>query len=238
MKDRKKKIFKISVDEYVKSAKPVGSDAICKKYKLGVSPATVRNELSILEEEGLLYQPHTSAGRVPTNKGFRIFADDIMDEMTKDFEELFDARKLFDFDTTETGLFEEVADTIARKSGMLGMAGSFTSGKVARSGMDKLFAQPDFFSHKDFREMGETLERMEKHFFDVVESLFKDSDVCFKVFVGEENPFGRSSHFSFMVSRCSPGKDKGVMMLMGPKRMQYKKNARLLSGLKHFIEEQ
>jgi heat-inducible transcriptional repressor len=238
MKDRKKKIFKISVDEYVKSAKPVGSDAICKKYKLGVSPATVRNELLSLEEEGLLYQPHTSAGRVPTNKGFRMFADEIMDEMAGDFNDFFDARGLFDFDRADVGLFEEVADAIAQKSGMLGMAGSFTSGKVARSGMDKLFAQPDFFSHEDFREMGETLEHMEKHFFEVAESLFKDDNSCFKVFVGEENPFGRSGHFSFMVSRCSPKKDKGIMMLMGPKRMQYKKNARLLSGLKHFIEEQ
>src|SRR6266576_1596418 len=73
--DRRRKLLRFIIDEYVTTAQPVGSSALVEKYGLPVSPATIRNEMAALEDEGYIAQPHTSAGRVPTDKGYRLFVD-------------------------------------------------------------------------------------------------------------------------------------------------------------------
>jgi len=74
---RRLEILKAIVDEYVATQEPVGSKALAENHKLGVSPATIRNEMAVLEEEGLITQPHTSAGRIPTDLGYRVFVDQL-----------------------------------------------------------------------------------------------------------------------------------------------------------------
>ena len=73
--DRRLEILRAIVDEYVETQEPVGSKAIADKRALGISPATIRNEMAVLEEEGFITQPHTSAGRIPTDLGYRLFVD-------------------------------------------------------------------------------------------------------------------------------------------------------------------
>lgn len=73
--DRRLEILRAIVDEYVETQEPVGSKAIAEKRALGISPATIRNEMAVLEEEGFIAQPHTSAGRIPTDRGYRLFVD-------------------------------------------------------------------------------------------------------------------------------------------------------------------
>ena len=75
--DRKAAILKAVVEEYIQTAQPVGSGAVSRIPELSVSSATVRNEMGFLEREGSLAQPHTSAGRIPTDKGYRFFVDSI-----------------------------------------------------------------------------------------------------------------------------------------------------------------
>ena len=73
--DRRLEILRAIVDEYVQTQEPVGSRAIAEKHMVGISPATIRNEMAVLEGEGLITQPHTSAGRIPTDLGYRRFVD-------------------------------------------------------------------------------------------------------------------------------------------------------------------
>lgn len=73
--ERKLAVLRAIVEDYVSTEEPVGSKALVDRHKLGVSPATVRNDMAVLEEEGFIHQPHTSAGRVPTDKGYRLFVD-------------------------------------------------------------------------------------------------------------------------------------------------------------------
>ena len=73
--DRKLAVLRAIVEDYVATEEPVGSKALVERHSLGVSPATVRNDMAALEEEGYIHQPHTSAGRVPTDKGYRLFVD-------------------------------------------------------------------------------------------------------------------------------------------------------------------
>lgn len=80
--DRKSKVLQAIIEDYVSTAEPVGSRTIARKYHLGVSPATIRNEMSDLEELGFLEQPHTSAGRVPSDRGYRYYVDCLMQSKT------------------------------------------------------------------------------------------------------------------------------------------------------------
>ena len=77
MPGRQLEILKAIVDEYVATEEPVGSKTLAARSGLGVSPATIRNEMAMLEDAGLITQPHTSAGRIPTNKGYRVFVDQL-----------------------------------------------------------------------------------------------------------------------------------------------------------------
>src|SRR5687768_18078216 len=73
--DRRLDVLRAIVEDYVATQEPVGSKALVDRHNLGVSPATIRNDMAVLEEEGYIAQPHTSAGRIPTDKGYRLFVD-------------------------------------------------------------------------------------------------------------------------------------------------------------------
>src|SRR5687767_1402520 len=73
--DRKLEVLRAIVEDYVSTHEPVGSKALVERHNLGVSPATIRNDMATLEDEGYITQPHTSAGRIPTDKGYRLFVD-------------------------------------------------------------------------------------------------------------------------------------------------------------------
>lgn len=79
LNDRKITILQAIIHDYIQTAEPVGSRTLSKKYDLGISPATIRNEMSDLEELGFLKQPHTSAGRIPSDKAYRLYVDDLME---------------------------------------------------------------------------------------------------------------------------------------------------------------
>ena len=79
LSDRRQRVLAALIEEYVARAIPVGSRTLTERYGLGVSPATIRNELSMLEDEGYISQPHTSAGRIPTDYGYRTFVDNLIE---------------------------------------------------------------------------------------------------------------------------------------------------------------
>src|SRR5690625_3437804 len=80
LNDQKRRVLQALTDDYIETAEPVGSRNLARRHRLGVSPATVRNEMADLEEAGYLHQPHTSAGRVPSDKGYRYYVDELMDK--------------------------------------------------------------------------------------------------------------------------------------------------------------
>lgn len=103
--DRQKQILSAIVNDYIVSAEPVGSRSISKRGDVGVSPATIRNEMSDLEEMGFLEQPHTSAGRIPSHKGYRYFVDHLIQQQDLREEDLqliklFFAEKLYEAEET------------------------------------------------------------------------------------------------------------------------------------------
>lgn len=117
MDERKQRILRAIIEDYVKSAEPVGSRTIAKNYNLGISPATVRNEMSDLEEQGYLEQPHTSSGRIPSTKGYRLYVDSMMHQGPVPFEDAERIRSLWDISRGEsTELFLNMAKLISQVS--------------------------------------------------------------------------------------------------------------------------
>jgi len=91
LSDRRRRVLKALVEEYIRSGQPVGSKHLVERYRLGCSPATVRNELSALEETGYVYQPHVSSGRVPTDSGYRTFVDSLLESELEPSEDAIEA---------------------------------------------------------------------------------------------------------------------------------------------------
>ncbi|MGL5820638.1 MAG: heat-inducible transcriptional repressor HrcA [Sarcina sp.] len=113
--ERKLKILQAIISDYIATGEPVGSRTIAKKYDLGISPATIRNEMADLEDMGLLEQPHTSAGRVPSSKGYRLYVDRIMqyERLSRD-EELKIKSQLVESHRTEIdSLIHEVSSLLS-----------------------------------------------------------------------------------------------------------------------------
>ncbi len=114
LSDRRQIVLRALIEEYVARALPVGSRTLVERYNLGISSATVRNELSLLEEMGYLAQPHTSAGRIPTDFGYRAFVDELLSESDPDNGEDALARELRESASDLDDLMDRTSQALAR----------------------------------------------------------------------------------------------------------------------------
>ncbi|MCK4385226.1 MAG: heat-inducible transcription repressor HrcA [candidate division Zixibacteria bacterium] len=132
---REKAVLQSLIDYYIATATPVGSRLIANKYKLGISPATIRNTMQDLEEMGFVTHPHTSAGRVPTDKGYRVYVDTLLEpeELTHSEEEQIKSEILVDYSAVED-LLEQTSGVLASISNQLGVtiAPRFDQGILSR----------------------------------------------------------------------------------------------------------
>lgn len=114
LSDRRQIVLRALIEEYIARALPVGSRTLVERYNLGISSATVRNELSLLEEMGYLAQPHTSAGRIPTDFGYRAFVDELLSESDPDNGEDALARELRESASDLDDLMNRTSQALAR----------------------------------------------------------------------------------------------------------------------------
>lgn len=114
LSDRRQIVLRVLIEEYIARALPVGSRTLVERYNLGISSATVRNELSFLEEMGYLAQPHTSAGRIPTDFGYRAFVDELLSESDPDNGEDALARELRESASDLDDLMDRTSQALAR----------------------------------------------------------------------------------------------------------------------------
>jgi len=143
--NRQTQILKALVDEYIENAGPVGSEILEKKHNLGVSSATIRNEMVELTQMGFLKQPHTSAGRVPTSKAMKFYIDQLMEEKKLSITEEVKAKEeVWDVRDNLEDLIAETVHAMAGKTGSLALAVSHADDKVWHSGYANVFTNPEF----------------------------------------------------------------------------------------------
>ncbi|MBI2624957.1 MAG: hypothetical protein HYW70_01305 [Candidatus Nealsonbacteria bacterium] len=217
---RQKDILNGIVEKYISFAEPVGSKEIDQILGLGVSPATVRLEMQKLTKMGYITQPHTSAGRIPTDKGYRFFVDGLLD---KNF---YEDREKKDWQGAENplSLLREITKDISQN------ASGFVFGFLAKErvfwkeGLEFVFQEPEFLEPKYGIKFIETVASLEENF----ENLFFNIPFGLRVQIGKENPFLAQGDLSIVISRYRTPEDL-VLAILGPKRMHYRKNISLIN---------
>jgi transcriptional regulator of heat shock response len=234
MNQRQQKILSVVIEEYTNTAVPVGSDVLVKKYNLKVSSATIRNDMNKLEEEGLLYQPHVSAGRIPTDKGYRYFVEEIMKdkELSRDDQQKLQ-REMLKLKAQNKRLTKTTAKLLSVLSGNLAVSGIPMKDEFAEFGMRDLLDQPEFQQLDEVCRLAEVMDAIDINVDKLVKGL-KIGET--RIFIGKENPVADMPDCAMMVSpyKLKSG-EKGILALIGPKRMRYAKNKSLLNYMKKIL---
>ncbi|PIQ92916.1 MAG: hypothetical protein COV69_00650, partial [Parcubacteria group bacterium CG11_big_fil_rev_8_21_14_0_20_39_14] len=140
MDERKLIILNTIIKEHIKTGAPVGSGVLVDKYRLDISPATVRNEMAELEEENFIIQPHTSAGRIPTEKAYNLYLASLKEKQLAEKEAEVLRRALKGNDEAS---FKQTAKEMAKISGNA-IFWAFHKNNLYYTGISNLFSQPEF----------------------------------------------------------------------------------------------
>lgn len=237
MQTRQQEILNLVVKEYIETAEPVGSQLLVEKYKLDISPATVRIEMAELSERGYLHQPHTSAGRVPTDKAYRFFVDQLPPEDLSSSELKTLSEAIEDLNQSGSNLLRLVRDTartISFVSNSVGICGSLDEDDFFSAGLPNLLREPEFARDSDFFKSLEIFDYLDKE----IKNIFNEIENDVQVFIGRESRDKKFDDFSLVVSRCENKRMKrGIVGVLGPKRMDYKKNIQVVRCTKKVIKE-
>ena len=211
------------IEQYAEVAVPVGSVTLAKLFN--VSPATIRAEMARLEDAGYIHQPHTSAGRVPTDKGYRIYVNQIsgaeMPELDRSAKAL-EARVNTHIEHAGRAIRGAV-DSLVDLTHNLGLA---TIGdQLYMSGMGNLFSQPEFAHGQAARQVAMLLDNLEPWLREA------SPNKPLNVYIGAENPIGKASGCSLIISRFrSPFSDRSYIGVLGSTRQSY---ARVMNLVRH-----
>lgn len=230
--DRKQEILSAIVKHFIQTAEPVGSRTILVSYRFNVSPATIRNDMASLEKEGLIYQPHTSAGRIPTDEGYRLYVDEIADykeAKKKALLKLSLIREQYQVQKVKEQIYDAV-NLIARASENVSFATTPDNDRTFYLGIANALRQPEFASQSiNASQVIEVLER-DDYFRRLLEKLKTDDSI--KTFIGKENILEQIQSCSLMVTTYEKDGFKGFMGILGPTRMNYPFNKAVLEEVK------
>lgn len=232
MNNRQQKILSAVIEEYTAAAIPVGSNVLTEKYNFKLSSATIRNDMVALEKEGFLYQPHTSAGRIPTDQGYKYFVEEVMkDQQLPLAEQKKMQAELLKLKAQHNRLSRTTAKLLSS------FTGSFAINRLEKDfsefGIRELLEQPEFREVDEFCKVAEALDYIDENI-DMILKSVKPGET--KIFIGKENPIKEISNCSMVVSPYQTKKgEKGVLAIIGPKRMKYAKNKSLLEYMKKLL---
>lgn len=202
---REKSILEILVREYIKTAEPVSSEKIASRLRHALSPASIRNTFAELTDEGYIEQPHVSGGRVPKDRAYRFYVDQILMDESRIPELPEDFVRLGEHFQAMREMQEQIAEHVRVLS---------CFGELMPIGFDEIFAEPEFQEPLMVRALGRFLDEFENHRDAYEEKLDEDS---FSIMIGEENNIQPTHNISVVVA-----KGRGdFVMIAGPTRMQY-----------------
>ena len=234
---RQEEILRQIIEEYAETAAPVGSVTMAKLFQ--VSSATIRAEMARLEALGLIAQPHTSAGRVPTDAGYRYYVNSLEagrnDETVEEEDEHLDRSmhalvRRISAQSQADAAIRGAVDILVELTGDLGLA--TIGGQLYLSGISNLFRQPEFMDTRRVQAVARLLDNLEPWLRETApgEPL--------NIFIGQENPIGRNSEVSLIISKFrSPFSDRSYIGVLGPTRQNYSRVMSLVKYAGNMLEE-
>lgn len=217
---RQIQILKAVVDEYINTADPVGSDILEKKYTIGVSPATIRNEMVVLTQNGFLRQPHTSSGRIPTPKALKIYVKQLMDEKKLSVaEEVAATEQVLQSKDNLDNLMHQVTRALAQNTHSLAIAAT-DKGDVWHAGYANILDIPEFYNIDVTSRVLALIEesrRLQELFFDTL--VWGDGVVG--IVFGEELGWPNFDSVGIVACQCSTPLGKTTLGVIGSARFNY-----------------
>ena len=226
MEERQQKLLNLLVENHIKSAEPIGSKFLVEKCGLDYGEATVRNELRDLEESGYLTHPHTSAGRVPTEEGYRVYVKSLdlnKGKITAKENEFFgmSVEKSVEPEIRLKNMAKAAAE-ISKETAIL----AFSPEKVYYTGLSNLFAKPEFAEMNMVASVSQVFDHCE----DCLVKFYDEINDEPQFFIGHDHGFGH------MLSVLAFKFDNNSMFaLLGPMRMNYSRNWVLIKRAKELI---
>jgi len=223
MDERKQKLLRHIIEVYIKTAEPVGSSYIAEQCLTDISGPTVRNWMQELEREGWITHPHTSAGRIPTEAGYRLYIQEMLSERplaSRHQKALSEARG----GTSVDGI-KAIAKKGAELSGEAVVIW-FSPNNVFYAGLSNIFAKPEFMGHDSVVGISHIIDHLDE----VMASISNALDDDISVLLGSENPFGDECGSVLTLA------DDGVVIgMLGPMRMDYGQNIAFLKHIKSLL---
>ncbi len=229
---RKKEILAAAIDYYTRTAQPVSSEALVRDYSLDLSPATIRNVFADLEEEGHLTHLHTSAGRIPTQSGYRFYVNNLMREIKLLGEEKRKIETEFHKNMQQLELLLDKASQVISESTHCAGIVSFSAwqDRIFYKGASSMIGQPEFRNLDKIRHLMMALEEKEQ----LLEIINRDLEDKLKIYIGNEITCSDINDCSLVVSSFERNnKPAGRLAVLGPTRMEY---PRVVSTLQYISD--
>jgi heat-inducible transcriptional repressor len=230
MTERQLQILSSIIEQYAEVASPVGSSLLAKVF--GVSSATIRAEMADLERQGYIMQPHTSAGRIPTDKGYRLYVNNLGQE--KESTPAVRAERALTARVSSGGMPERTirnaVDTLVELTHNLGLA--TIGNQLYMSGLSNLFGQPEFMQRGQVQQVAQLLDNLEPWLREAA------PNEPLSVYIGRENPIGRTAGCSLIISKFhSSYSDQSYIGVLGPTRQSYRDVMTLVRHAGEQLEE-
>lgn len=231
MTERQKQILSAIIEQYAEVASPVGSKLLAKVFN--VSSATIRAEMAELEKAGFIHQPHTSAGRVPTDKGYRMYVNGLTEDTHGALPAGRAERALsvrLQNSSVPEHTIRNAVDTLVELTHNLGLA--TIGNQLYMSGLSNLFGQPEFMQSGQVKQVAGLLDNLEPWLREAAPNQ------PLSVYIGRENPIGRAAGCTLIISRFrSPFSDRSYIGTLGPTRQSYKEVMTLVRRTGEELEE-
>jgi len=223
--ERQAQIIKSLVKEYIKSAEPVSSKFLAEKYDFGICPSAIRIEFQDLIRQGYLEQPHTSSGRVPTDKAYRFYVDSLKEKREEKIEgEIVELLRGME---NKFRMASEIAKYLADNSSSFVNLHFSKEGFDLKEGFDEIFKEPESKDEEFISSFVNFIENFEKN----MENLEAG------VYIGGESNIPKSKNITLICSECNLPNQKAFITILGPRRMDYEKNIKLINALNKVLEK-
>ncbi|MBP7811423.1 MAG: hypothetical protein KA054_01105 [Candidatus Moranbacteria bacterium] len=233
MNTRQQQILSAVVELYTKTALPVGSQVLLERFQFPVSSATLRNDMVALEEAGYLYQPHVSAGRIPTDAGYRFYVEEMMgDEDLSREDQRRLQKELLMMKAKQARLGRSTTKLLSALSGNLAVSGLIDKDEFYDFGMKELMEKPEFQEIDELCRLVETLDSLDERI-DIIFAKLSNGET--QIFIGDENPIKGIANCSMVVAPYQSSEGQGILAIIGPKRMDYAKNKSLIEYMKKLL---